>query len=258
MLIIVFIASLVSTVLCITGGHGMLLMPSLLLLGYNLKEIIVLIRVSAVVFVLFNLLGVVKLDKIPPFDKRDILIIAIACISVMLSVELLVKLNPAQLTFMITGVLVALFIFVVFKPVKWQYHDTLLNICLPIFAGICGSTIGGAGLIICTLYMLTGCDHVEAVKKRIIPSLIVQIVACLSLFTQKIPVDLGVLMTVLFATAIGGYLSMKLFFSLNELHRKILFYVSFVFSIISLLKDAISKMLLTSGVDLLTIIKHII
>jgi len=35
----------------VTGGNGLILMPSLLMMNYDLKQIMVLVRVAAAVFV---------------------------------------------------------------------------------------------------------------------------------------------------------------------------------------------------------------
>ena len=45
----------------VTGGNGLILMSSLLMMNYDIKEVMVLIRVSAVVFVLlFNLFALIN------------------------------------------------------------------------------------------------------------------------------------------------------------------------------------------------------
>ncbi|MBK2026912.1 hypothetical protein IB643_01910 [Allofrancisella guangzhouensis] len=131
---------------------------------------------------------------------------------------------------------------VIFKT-KLERFSTFFIVILPIFSGICCSVIGGAGLIINILYLLLGVDHVTAVQKRLVPSLIVQTFAFLVFLNQGIQINYSLMIVIIIATAISGYLSMRIFLNLNPITSKILFYSSFVFAISNLLKSAIEGIL---------------
>lgn len=252
----VFIVTIISGLVAVTGGNGLILMPSLLMMNYDIKEVMVLIRVSAVVFVLFNLFALISGKQIPKFDKRDLTITVTSCLSVILSIFLLSKLDNTSLMFIISIILIGLFLLVMFKP-KGSYLAGFFMCTLPIFAGICGSAVGGAGLIISILYTLLGSTHVEAVQKRIIPSLIIQILSFVTFLSQGINVSTSLLITVIIATAISGYLNMKIFLNLSPKNGKILFYASFIFSIGNLLEDAFENILEAKGLDWINIV-HIL
>jgi uncharacterized membrane protein YfcA len=244
----VFVVTVISGLVAVTGGNGLILMPSLLMMNYDIKEVMVLIRVSAVVFVLFNLLALINGKQIPKFDKRDLTITIISCLSVLLSILLLTKLDNTSLMFIISIILIGLFLLVLFKP-KGSYLTVCFVCTLPIFAGICGSAVGGAGLIISILYTLLGSSHIEAVQKRIIPSLIIQVLSFVTFMSQGINVSINLLIVVIIATAISGYLNMKIFLKLTPKNGKRLFYASFIFSIANLLEDAFENILEAKGLD---------
>lgn len=249
----VFIVTVISGLVAVTGGNGLILMPSLLIMDYDIKEVMVLIRVSAVVFVMFNLFALINSKQIPKFDKRDLVITVISCTSVLFSILLLSRLDNTSLMFIISIILIGLFILVLFKP-KGNNLTWLFMCTLPIFAGVCGSAVGGAGLIISILYTLLGSSHIEAVQKRIIPSLIIQILSFTIFMSQGINVSTSLLITVVVATAISGYLNMKIFMNLSPKNSKILFYASFIFSIANLLEDAIENMMGTKDLDVMNLL----
>ena len=248
MLIIIFIVTLISGLVAITGGNGLILMPSLLIVGLNIKEILVLVRTSAVVFVVFNLVALIKDRQVPTIGKRDIFITLLASITVILSSSILTKLNDTVLMTIITVILVGLFLLVIFKP-RGKVLDQIFIVILPFFAGICGSAVGGAGLIISILYTLLGAEPKEAVQKRILPSLTIQIIAFISLMNQSIKIDSLTFFVIMVATAIAGYLNMKIFMKLSPKLGKILFYASFIFSIFNLIEDAVENILEANSMD---------
>lgn len=237
-LIVVFILTTLSGLISVTGGNGIALMPLLLIMHYNLIDILLLVRTSAVVFVLFNFFAVVRSKSVPKTDSRDLLITAISCVSILFSITFMSKLNQPSLMFTIIVMLICLVIFLLFKPKK-NKNPWIYILILPIFAGICGSTIGGAGLVISVLYTILGMDVVTACKKRIIPSLIIQIVAFSMFLSKDFSVNYNLLFAVLLASAIAGYLNMKIFMKLSPRSGKILFYGSIIFSILNLLEDII-------------------
>ena len=247
-LIAVFIVTVISGLVAVTGGNGLILMPTLLMMNFDIKEIMVLIRVSAVVFVLFNLFAIIKDRKVPSFGKKDLFITTISCLSVLSSIAILSKLDNTTLMFAISIILIGLFLLVIFKPQNKIFNQILI-VVLPIFSGICGSAVGGAGLIISILYTLLGAEPVEAVQKRIIPSLIIQIISFIAFLHQGINVDMTLLLTVIIATAIAGYLNMKIFMKLSPKNGKILFYASFCFSLFNLIEDALENLLHGIGMD---------
>ncbi len=249
----VFIVTVLSGLVAVTGGNGLILMPSLLILNYDIKEVMVLVRISAVVFVLFNLFALINGRQIPKFDKRDFTITIASCVSVLLSILFLSKLDNTSLMFLISVILIGLFFLILFKP-KGTYLSGFFMCALPIFAGICGSAVGGAGLIISILYTLLGSSHVEAVQKRIIPSLIIQILSFATFMGQGINVSVNLLIIVIIATAISGYLNMKIFLNLSPKNSKRLFYASFIFSIANLLEDAIENIMDARGFDWINLI----
>ncbi len=250
----VFLITLLSGLVAITGGNGLILMPSLLILGFDIKEILILIRTSAVVFVLFNLLALIQDKKVPALNKKDLFITILSSVTVILSSSLLTKLNDTILMLAITTILSGLFLLVIFKP-KGKILNQIFIIVLPFFAGICGSAVGGAGLIITILYTLLGASPKESVQKRIIPSLTIQIIAFISLMNQGINVNYPTLCVIIIATAIAGYLNMKIFMMLKPRAVKILFYTSFIFSIFNLIEDAIENILFTHHMDWANLIK---
>lgn len=256
----VFTVTVISGLVAVTGGNGLILMPSLLMMNYDIKEVMVLVRVGAVVFVTFNLFALISNKRIPKFDRRDFSITAVSCISVLCSILLLSRLDNTSLMFLISVILIGLFFLVLFKP-KGNNLAWLFMCTLPIFAGVCGSAVGGAGLIISILYTLLGSSPVDAVQKRIIPSLIIQILSFAIFMNQGINVPTNLLIIVVIATAISGYLNMKIFLNLSPRNSKILFYASFIFSIANLLEDAIENILDAKGLDwmnLVHIIKNIV
>jgi uncharacterized membrane protein YfcA len=247
-LLLVFGVTLISGLVSVTGGNGLILMPALLMLNYDIKEIMVVVRVSAVVFVLFNLLAMMREKRTVAFSKRDLIITLTSCLSVVLSVIFLNKLDNTTLMLLISAILIGLLLLVVFKNRLHKFSCGFI-IILPVFAGICGSAIGGAGLIISIIYLLLGFDHVSATQKRIIPSLIIQILAFLIFINQGIKINNNLLITVVLATAIAGYLNMKMFLNLSPRKGKILFYASFLFSISNLVEDALENILHSYGMD---------
>lgn len=249
----VFIVTVLSGLVAVTGGNGLILMPSLLILNYDIKEVMVLIRISAVVFVMFNLFALINGKQIPKFDKKDLLITILSCVSVLISILLLSKLDNTNLMFLISIILISLFLLIIFKPKSTSLAGFFICV-LPIFAGICGSAVGGAGLIISILYTLLGSSHIEAVQKRIIPSLIIQILSFAIFMSQGIKVPITLLITVVIATAISGYLNMKIFLNLSPRNSKILFYASFIFSIANLLEDAVENILESKGMDWINLV----
>lgn len=254
MLIIIFFITLISGLIAVTGGNGLILMSSLLILGLNIKEILVLVRTSAVIFVIFNLAALIKDKKVPSFSKRDLFITALASITVILSSFLLTKLNDTVLMTIITIILALLFILIILKP-RGKILDQMFILILPFFAGICGSAVGGAGLIISVLYTLLGAEPQEAVQKRILPSLIIQIIAFISLINQSFTVDYLLFTTILVATAVSGYLNMKIFMKLSPKTGKILFYASFLFSIFNLIEDSIENILHARNMDWIDVVQ---
>jgi uncharacterized membrane protein YfcA len=254
MLVIVFIVTLLSGIVAVTGGNGLILMPALMILDFNIKEVLILVRTSAVIFVAFNLIALIKDKKMLSFNKKDFFITALSSVTIIFSASLLTKLNDVLLMSIIALILVGLFLLVIFKP-RGKILDQFFIIVLPFFAGICGSAVGGAGLIITILYTLLGADPKEAVKKRILPSLIIQIIAFTSLMNQGIKIDYRTLTIVIVATAIAGYLNMKIFMKLTPKAGKILFYASFIFSIFNLLEDAVENILHLKNMDWIDLIK---
>ena len=255
-LVIVFILTVVSGLVAVTGGNGLILMPALLMMDFDIKQILVLVRVSAVVFVAFNLLALVRSKNSISFKKTDLFITLVSCVTVLLSITFLNKLDNTSLMFIISVILIGLFLLVVFKP-KGNKLYWVFILLLPIFAGICGSAVGGAGLIISILYTLLGASPVEAVQKRIIPSLIIQILSFVVLFSQGIKVDTSLMCIVIIATAISGYLNMRIFMKLSPRNGKILFYASFIFSIANLLEDAVENILVAKGMDWMNLLTFI-
>ena len=59
MLVAVFIITFLCAMVSVSGGSGIILMPSLLLCGYDIKEILFVTRVSAVIFILSNLIAAI-------------------------------------------------------------------------------------------------------------------------------------------------------------------------------------------------------
>jgi uncharacterized membrane protein YfcA len=243
-LFFVFIITLASGLIAISGGNGLVLMPSLLMLNFHIKEILVVIRISAVVFVLFNLFAMMKEKEVPiVFNRHDLWITLISCVSILVCVPLLANLNDTSLMLFISFIIIILFFLIICKP-SGEKHKKFFSIFLPIFAGICGSEVGGAGLIITVLYTLLGSNHIEATKRRIIPSLIIQIVAfVMLLLMQHVHFNYTLLMIVVIATAISGYLNTKIFFKLSTRSSKILFYFSFIFALSNLLWRAIKDII---------------
>ncbi len=239
---IVFILTLISGLIAVTGGNGLILMPALLLLDFNIKEVMVLIRISAVVFVTFNLFAMLNEQKMPTWNRKDLLITLVSSLSVVISIVLLNKLNDTLLMLIISIILLGLLLLVVFRP-KSNHYSKLFILVLPIFAGVCGGTIGGAGLIISILYTFLGSDHKEAVQRRVVPSLIIQIISFLAFMSQGVHIKTDLLITVAVATAIAGFLNMKIFMKLSPRSGKILFYFGFAFSITNLLEKALNNII---------------
>lgn len=237
LLVVIFVITLLSALIAVSGGHGIILTPSLLLLGYDIKEIIFVTRISAVVFVLFSLIAVIQEKSVPKFDFKDLLITFIACISAVLSVYFLNNLSNSNVMLFVVSVLIILLLLSIFDIVQAK-HNWIFLMFLPIFAGICGSTVGGAGLIICLLYKIIGIDHCHAVKKRIIPSFVIQVITCINFLIQITPANNKLLYTVILATAIGGYLNIRLFLKLPDHISKSFFYASTVFAISILIAKA--------------------
>jgi uncharacterized membrane protein YfcA len=237
-LLCAFAITIISTIISVSGGNGIILMPSLMMLHYDIKEIMYVIRISAIILVLFNLLALLHARKVPKFTSNDFWITVISCLSVYLSIAMLTILNNTYLMVFIAMALAVLFFLVIYKP-NAGHFSLLWILILPIFAGICGSMVGGAGLIISILYTLLGADHTMAVQKRIIPSLVIQIFACFAFSTQNFPLNSKLLIIVLVATAIGGYINMKIFLKLSKRTGKAVFYSSFFFSITNLFKNAL-------------------
>ncbi len=247
-LIVVFILTVASGLVAVTGGNGLILMPALLMLDFDIKQILVLVRVSAVVFVAFNLLAMIRTKNVVSFRRQDLFITLISCATVLLSITFLNKLDSTVLMFIISIMLIILFLLVILKP-KTNSFSWIFILFLPIFAGICGSAVGGAGLIISVLYTLLGASPVQAVQKRVIPSLIIQIIAFATFVSQGVRVDIRLMLVVIIATAISGYLNMKIFMNLSPRNGKILFYLSFLFSIGNLLEDVVENVLTNMGAD---------
>ncbi|MCC2645788.1 MAG: hypothetical protein K0R94_1566 [Burkholderiales bacterium] len=239
---LVFFVTLASGLIAVSGGNGIFLMPSLLILGFNIKDVLIMVRISAVVFVFFSFIATHKEKKVPVFNRQDLYITLVSCASIVICVPLLSKLNDAGLMLFISVILVALFLFIIFKP-SGQKHKNFFLVFLPIFAGICGSEVGGAGLIITALYTLTGANHLEAASKRLIPSLIIQILAFFMLLMQNLHFHYILLLVVIIATAISGYLNMKIFFNLSSRKSKMIFYGGFLFALGNLLWHAIKEIL---------------
>lgn len=246
--LVVFLIVLLAGLISVTGGNGLIIMPSLLILGYDIKEVLVLVRASAVVFVFFNIIGAVMSRQKVSFDKKDFIITITACTSILISVALLSKLDHIALPFFIALILIGLFFLVIFKD-KLSRFSTLFIIVLPIFSGICGSVIGGAGLIISIIYLLLGFDYETTVRKRLIPSLIVQVFAFLVFLNQDIQINYSLMIVIIIATAIAGYLNMRIFFNLSSRAGRILFYGSYSFSISALLENAIGNILNSYGLS---------
>lgn len=246
LLILAFVITLVSGLVSVTGGNGLILMPGLLMANLDIKEVMVLVRVSAVVFVIFNLFAMFRIKEVPSFDRKDFLVTLIACLSVFASVLVLTKLGDTTLMLVIAIILSSLFLFITFKPKKKSF-SCIFTLILPIFSGVCGSVVGGAGMILSILYLLLGYDHTQAVKKRIVPSLAIQIVSFVMFMSQDIAVNKELLFAIIIATAISGYLNMKIYMQLSKRTGKIIFYASFIFSIFSLLEDFFENILNNFG-----------
>jgi uncharacterized membrane protein YfcA len=190
----------------------------------------------------------IKAKRVPDFGRQDLLITCISSVSILVCIPILAKLNNTSLMFFISLILVGLFLLVIFKPNKNRFSKFFIFF-LPIFAGICGSEVGGAGLIITILYTLLGANHIEAVQKRIIPSLIIQIIAFLALFSQATNINYSLMYIVIIATSIAGYLNIKIYLKLSTKNSKLLFYFSFIFSLSNLLEDAIENILEDYHID---------
>lgn len=256
-LVLVFIVTVISGLIAVSGGNGLILMPSLLMLNFDIKEIILIIRISAVVFVLFNLFAMIKAKRVPDFGRQDFSITLISCITILVCIPLLARFNNTNLMLFISLILISLFLLIIFKPSGKRFSKFFI-ILLPIFAGICGSEVGGAGLIITILYTLLGANHIEAVQKRIIPSLIIQIVACVTLFLQNFNVNYSLMYTVIIATAIAGYLNIRIYLKLSSRNSKLLFYFSFIFSLGNLLEDIAENIMEDYHLEWMDLLKFIL
>ncbi|MBK2026919.1 hypothetical protein IB643_01945 [Allofrancisella guangzhouensis] len=88
-LAIIFFIVLLAGLISVTGGNGLIIMPSLLMFGYDIKEIMLLVRASAVVFVFYNVVGMIADKNKISFKKQDLIITITTCASVLLSIRTL-------------------------------------------------------------------------------------------------------------------------------------------------------------------------
>ncbi|MFN7095528.1 MAG: hypothetical protein ACK4M7_09205, partial [Burkholderiales bacterium] len=97
MLIVVFIITIIASTIAVSGGNGILLVPILSHLDFDLNEILFCVRICAIFFLIANFMAIRKEPSKMQFEAKDWLFCVVACLSALLSISIIMSLSKLAL-----------------------------------------------------------------------------------------------------------------------------------------------------------------
>jgi uncharacterized membrane protein YfcA len=239
MLIIIFFAGLITSIIAGSGGNGLLLIPILMLLGFKVSHFIPAIRFCALVFTIGSILTMFFHHKKLYFiSKKDLSMLGISMMSAIGTALIMHHATMLYVRISLISIFILMLFLTILPPNRLANvllkQAAWLRSILAFFAGVCGATVGGAGIVLTQMYMhCDGLTASEAMQKRLWPSMFIQLAACTTFLTAHNFLSDQITWVLVIATIIGSYISMR-FIVINKNIAKIIVLSSIIFGIIVL------------------------